>query len=367
MKDPLELISSCVVKVITAGGSGSGLYPKSAHIVITNHHVVIGSRSAVIQLQNKKRFPAQVVFVDPSSDLAFLHLGADLDLPKLTLHEGPTVVAGMHTYVLGFPFGRPFTTTKGIVSSPDQVLEGKKYIQTDAAVNLGNSGGPLVDEKGNLTGITTSKFKPAENMSFALPVEKVQEALEIFKTNKEFKYCVKCPSCPTLLFEEVQYCGNCGHKIKIDECFAEQPLSTFAEFVEEAITQAGFDPTMTRNGYEYWEFYSGKVVVYISVYEQHYLCVSTPLTKIATKKISEFYQYILSNPYPPLYFGISDAYNNLYLGYLTAISDTTNQKNRARIQGHIREFIEKAPQIQKYLMDTFGCEETEEAKIPETT
>ena len=315
MKDHLAAISACVVKVITSGGSGSGLYLQSAGIVISNHHVVIGSRTAVIQLQNKKRIPAKIVFADPSSDLAFILPNEALDLPKITLKDEIAVTAGMHTFVLGFPFGRPFTTTKGIISSPDQVLEGKKYIQTDAAVNPGNSGGPMVDEKGNLIGITTCKFQQAENMSFALPVDKVHEALAAFKQNKDLKFCVKCPSCSTLLFEEVQYCNNCGVKIKVHECFAEQPLSTFAQFVEEAIELAKFDPTMTRNGYEYWEFYSEKVLVYISIYEQNYLCVSTPLTKLPTKQMLEFYQYILSNPHPPFYFGISETYNNLYLGY----------------------------------------------------
>ena len=88
-------------------------------------------------------------------------------LPDISLAEDDTLTIGRKVYVAGYPYGMPFTITEGSVSSPKQLMDGK-YIQTDAAVNPGNSGGPILDEDNRVVGVTVSKFTQADNMGFGI-------------------------------------------------------------------------------------------------------------------------------------------------------------------------------------------------------
>ena len=141
-------IFNAVYKVNHAGGSGSCFYLKNKDLFVTNFHVVDGFREVALQDNDKNRFYARVVLVNPAKDIALLKADGDFStLPEINLSVLDTVSIGQKINVAGYPFGMPFTVTEGTVSSPRQLINDSYYIQTDAAVNPGNSGGPMFHDQ----------------------------------------------------------------------------------------------------------------------------------------------------------------------------------------------------------------------------
>lgn len=361
--EEIQNIIPAVVKIGTSSGSGSGFYLKKYGIVVTNNHVVASHKVVSIETQDRERMAAKVVFLNPIVDLAFLMPSKPLDhLPKLFLQPTGTIQNMDRVAVLGFPYGMPFTVTDGIVSSVKQLMDGRHYIQTDAAVNPGNSGGPLVNLKGELVGVTTSKFSNADNVGFAIPTEHLMQDLESFSENTGMEFSVKCPSCSSLLFEKTEYCFNCGASIDQDTLFDEPSLSPLAVFVEDALSELGIDPVIARNGYDYWEFHQGSSLVRIFVYNQNYLYTTSPLVKLPKRNLEQVYRYILSDPQPPFAFGIFQGL--IYMSYRVHMSDLQSSF-REQIQQHIANFAQKADDMDNYLIDNFGCESSEYSKFEE--
>ena len=160
-------INKLIYKVTHADGSGSCFYLRKHDIFVTNYHVVAGYRTVAIHDNDRNPYEARVVAVNPELDLALLAVDADFShLPDFPLAGDDDPAIGSKVHVAGYPFGMPFTITEGSLSSPRQLMDGKYYIQVDAPVNPGNSGGPIVNDKGEVIGVTVSKFatSSADNM-----------------------------------------------------------------------------------------------------------------------------------------------------------------------------------------------------------
>lgn len=157
------------------GGMGSGvIYASDGHI-LTNAHVVDRAAAINVVLADGRRLKAALVGSEPEHDLAILRIGArDLAVAELadyTLRVGQLVVA------IGNPYGFGWTVTAGVVSALGREIQAtpgrwlRNLIQTDASVNPGNSGGPLVDSKGRIVGITTAMAPYAQGVGFAMPIQ----------------------------------------------------------------------------------------------------------------------------------------------------------------------------------------------------
>ncbi|MCP4131206.1 MAG: trypsin-like serine protease [bacterium] len=360
MRDVKDLFKS-VVKINTSHGSGSGLYFHKMNIIVTNHHVVSGHPAVAIETQDNNKYRAKVLQVNPLLDLAFLKPTQPLPVPEYDLSFSKSANLGNmdKVLVLGFPYGMPFTVTEGIISSTRQLLGGQYYIQTDAAVNPGNSGGPMITPTGELIGITTCKFTEADNMGFALPADIVEQEIVDFKDNASADYTVKCPSCDFLLIEKTDYCENCGDKLDVDSLFAEEKLSPLADFVEKSIGELGIDPVVSRAGYEFWEFHKGSAMIRIFVYKNDYLVATCPLAKLPKKNLNEVFRYVLSNPAQPFYLGISDGL--IFISYRVHLSDIGSIHTEA-IKKNLNSMAEEADRLDNYLVNTFDCKWSDEAK-----
>lgn len=360
MTNDLANLTRAVMKVNTAAGSGTGFYLKSHGIVVTNYHVIAGYLRTGLENQNKDRFPAKVVFINPTLDIAFLLPEKDLvDMPEITVQQVEDLHSTEPVSVLGFPFGMPFTITNGIISSTSQLLDGKRYIQTDAAVNPGNSGGPMLNAKGEVIGVTTAKFNNADNVGFALPAAQLMEELKSFAENKEMRYSLKCVSCNHLLFDKVEYCPNCGIEVNVTKFFEEPLPSTIALFFEKCIADMGVDPVIARSGQDFWEFHKGSALIRMFIMRNNYLCATSPLVKLPKDKLEEFYKFILSMPYSPFYLGINN--NLVYISYRIAIPDM-DTIHRQELQKNFTALALKADDIDQQLIEKFGCEKSEFAK-----
>ena len=154
---------------------GSGVIAASDGFVLTNHHVVHGADEIAVALADGRRLPARLVGADPETDLAVLRVEAR-DLPAITLGAAESLAVGDVVLAIGNPFDVGQTVTMGIVSAVGRNNLGlnryEEFIQTDAAINQGNSGGALIDTDGNLVGINTaiySRFGGSIGIGFAIP------------------------------------------------------------------------------------------------------------------------------------------------------------------------------------------------------
>jgi Do/DeqQ family serine protease len=173
-----------------ANGYGSGVIISSDGYIVTNNHVVENAESVDVTLNDKRIFTAKVVGRDPGSDIALLKIKAD-NLPFIKYGDSEQLKLGEWVLAVGNPFNLTSTVTAGIVSAKGRSLnlnEGnykiESFIQTDAALNMGNSGGALVNTKGLLVGITSAILSPSgaySGNSFAIPVTIVKKVVDDLK------------------------------------------------------------------------------------------------------------------------------------------------------------------------------------------
>jgi len=174
-----------------AQGFGSGVIISSDGYIITNNHVIEDAQNIKVILNDKREFEAKLIGADPSTDIALLKIDSK-DLPILTYGDSNNLKLGEWVLAVGNPFNLTSTVTAGIVSALGRNLRINEdqysiesFIQTDAAVNPGNSGGALVNQQGNLIGINTAIYGGRSGSytgySFAVPVTIVKKVIEDLK------------------------------------------------------------------------------------------------------------------------------------------------------------------------------------------
>ena len=158
-------------------GFGSGVIISKDGYIVTNNHVIEGADEISVKLNDNREFRGRVIGTDPSTDLALIKIESDDDLPTIPVGDSETLKVGEWVLAVGNPFNLNSTVTAGIVSAKARTLgvyNGgiESFIQTDAAINQGNSGGALVNAKGELVGINSVLSSPTgayAGYGFAIP------------------------------------------------------------------------------------------------------------------------------------------------------------------------------------------------------
>ncbi|HEY3267035.1 MAG TPA: trypsin-like peptidase domain-containing protein [Armatimonadota bacterium] len=163
--------SVVTIHVRVPGGEtlGSGVILDPRGFALTNAHVVDSGGSIVVVLKNGREVPAGIVQEDSDLDLAVLRLSA-VNLPTVPVGSVKDLKNGDEVVAIGAPRGLDHTVTRGIVSSRDRLVNGRRYIQTDAALNPGNSGGPLLNDQAQVVGINTMIEADSNGVGFAIPI-----------------------------------------------------------------------------------------------------------------------------------------------------------------------------------------------------
>lgn len=166
---------------------GSGFIFDREGLILTNNHVVENAEKIVVRLSDEREFEAKVVGRDPKTDIAVIKINAEGELPVALLGDSRRLDVGEWVLAIGNPFGLEHSVTAGIVSAKGRRIGAGPYdnfIQTDASVNPGNSGGPLINIRGKVVGITTAIFSRAGGnigIGFAIPINLVKELLPQLK------------------------------------------------------------------------------------------------------------------------------------------------------------------------------------------
>ncbi len=166
-------------------GSGFIFETEGRKLVLTNRHVIRGADKLTVKLADGRQFPAKVLGADPETDIAALELpGAPPDLPTVSLGDSDLCEVGEWVIAMGNPFDFEHTVTVGVISAKGYRRVGDRdsryVLQTDAAINSGNSGGPLLDLAGNVIGINFAIYSPTKTnlgIGFAIPINQAKEMM----------------------------------------------------------------------------------------------------------------------------------------------------------------------------------------------
>lgn len=227
-------------------GFGSGVIISQDGYIVTNNHVVEGADDLTIRLNDEREFKGRIIGTDPSTDLALVKIEGK-DFPTIPVGDSDALKVGEWVLAVGNPFNLSSTVTAGIVSAKARSLGGQtadgkaadiqSFIQTDAAINSGNSGGALVNSRGELVGINAMLYSPTGAYSgygFAIPTSIMKKVVADLKTYGSVQRALLGITCQSI-----------GQDITVDEKVAEQMKKKAEELgVTEGILVAG----VTENG-----------------------------------------------------------------------------------------------------------------------
>ena len=200
--DLVDRVSPSVVNIIvttedgetTSEGQGSGFLISSQKEVVTNYHVIDGGTNIEIEFNNGEKFPASIIGTDEETDLALLRIESDKAFPHVDFHSGPKERIGDWVVAIGNPFGIGQSTSLGVISAigRSRVDSGSyvDYIQTDATINRGNSGGPLFNLEGDVVGVNSAIYSPtgaSVGIAFVIPHSTAEDIIESIRVDGEVR------------------------------------------------------------------------------------------------------------------------------------------------------------------------------------
>ncbi len=303
MREVIELYRHVVIQIATPYSTGTGFYLKGPGLIVTNGHIVQGNREVIVKGDKLEKQLVRVLYTDSKYDLAFLEMRQPPDLPQVELGIQDKVSEGDPVVAIGHPFGLKFSTTQGIVSNASHVHEHDdvRYIQHDAALNPGNSGGPLINKSGRILGVNTFIIKDGDNIGFSLPAYYISETITDFEKVGD-GVCARCEGCGNIISEkEVEnskYCPHCGAKVELPSMAEDYQPVGVAMTIEELLRKAGHDVRLSRRGLNNWEILQGSARINISYHEETGLITGDAyLCMLPQDNIKPVYEFLLRQNY----------------------------------------------------------------------
>ncbi|TXF90069.1 hypothetical protein FUA23_07460 [Neolewinella aurantiaca] len=263
------MLSPYVFQVATPFSTGTGVYLPEYGLVITNEHVVRDNSTVVIGSETTPEQLAEVVYLDPYYDLAFLKPELNPELPPLPLATSPPAVEEAVT-AIGQHFGHPLRVSDGQVLELEHEHHGIGFIMHDAWQEAAHSGGPLFNAAGELAGINMYDIQEGKGRALSLPASVVRQCLEDYVEGKG-KASSRCFNCQSVIYEtEVNpsgYCPNCGSELTLPGMVEDYQPTGVSATVEAIIKSAGHAPPMARRGPNLWSIRQGSAIIQLAYHE----------------------------------------------------------------------------------------------------
>ncbi|HZR45206.1 MAG TPA: trypsin-like peptidase domain-containing protein [Candidatus Manganitrophaceae bacterium] len=161
---------------------GSGFIISKEGFILTNHHVIAEADKITVKLSDRREFVGEIVSKDPKTDLAVIKIPPHDDLPVADLGDSGLIEVGEWAIAIGNPFGLDRTVTVGVISATGRtdlgLTDQENFLQTDASINFGNSGGPLLNAAGKVIGINTAIVASGQGIGFAIPINTARSIVD---------------------------------------------------------------------------------------------------------------------------------------------------------------------------------------------
>lgn len=355
MGDFVDIYRQTIVQIATPFSTGTGFFLPDRNVIVTNHHVIEGNRQVVIEGTCFTKQIVKVLYIDQKYDLAFLKAPTDIQpVPNITLGTLREARVGDSVMAIGHPFGLKFSVKRGIVSNAAELMNGIPYLHIDAALNPGNSGGPLVNAEGEVIGINTFVIKNGDNTGFSLPVRYLSESLEIFEKAQSDNAC-RCTACQNVVTTDTadnEFCSHCGTRIELPQSADEYTASGVPRTIERLIAQLGHNVELSRSGPNAWEIKHGSANIVITYHAQSGLMsADAVLCQLPSTNIKPLYEYLLRQNYNNE--GIAFSVNEQDIVLSLLIFD--RYLNEDTGLSLMRTLFEQADRYDNHLVEEFGA------------
>ena len=356
----IEGYQPAIIQIATQTATGTGFYVKEFDLIVTNEHVIGNNAEVTIAGKLFVKALSRVWYTDRKHDLAFLEAPKGVILPELKLGSYESMKDGDQVLAIGHPYGLNYTATQGVISKVDRIRDGLKFIQIDAAINPGNSGGPLVNDDAEVIGVNSFIIRGGDNLGFALPVNYLREALQLYLPNKG-QPSTRCHSCNYLVtpanIDSQKYCPSCGTEVKLPMMPEKEmePIGV-AKTVEEILKELSKDVKLAREGQNNWSVKEGSAKIKINYNPENYFITGDAyLCQLPTDatRIRPLYQYLLQENYRMNGLVLSCVKQNIVLSSIVYDLDMTKESGVETF----KHLFKKADAYDDYLKKEFGCVE----------
>ncbi len=356
MTDFIDTYRDIIVQIATPYSTGTGFYLKDRNMVVTNHHVVEGNRKVIIEGARFKKQLVTVRYADRKYDLAFLDgPGNGPELPEIRLGVEKHLRERDRVTAIGHPFGLKFSVKSGIVSNTREVMNNIPYLHIDAALNPGNSGGPLVDDDGDVVGVNTFIIRNGDNIGFSLPVSFLNESLEDYQKVGGDNTC-RCTACSNVVSEDTVdngFCTFCGNRVQLPGSVDEYLPTGVPRTIEALITRTGHDVSLSRCGPNCWEINQGSARINITYHEKSGLMTADAiLCQLPRQNIKPLYEFLLRENYSNEALTFSVHEQDILLSLLIYdryLNEDTGMESLQRL-------FEKADRYDNILVEQYGAQ-----------
>lgn len=356
MKAVIEKYRPLIIQIATPQSTGTGFYLQDFGLIVTNHHVIEGNREVVVLGEKLPRQMVKVLFTDIRHDLAFLQKpDFSGEMPSVRLGLSKKVTTGERVVAVGHPFGLKFSATQGIVSNPEQMELAVPYIHHDAALNPGNSGGPLINDSGEVVGVNTFIIRDGNNVGFSLPVEFLDDSIQKFLA-LDSQNAARCASCTNLVSEkniDKTYCPFCGTKVELPASVDVYEPTGISRTMERILEKIGHNIPLARIGPDSWEIRKGSAKISISYDERNGGLISADawLAELPLENAAPIYSYLLRENYALKNLTLSVDEQDILLSLLI-FDRHLNEETGLKM---LSEMFEKADHYDDILVKEFGA------------